>query len=76
MYGTVRYGTVPVLLTRGIISGGGGTFFSTESRPKAPGDVFSIVLCGPNEHKDYLSSARGNSSLRPKFPLKESYGKW
>ncbi len=29
--------------------------------PKAPGDVFSSMMCGPNGHKDYLSSGLWNS---------------
>jgi len=43
---------------------GGGTVPSTETLPKAPGDVFCNVLCGINGHKDYIISGRGNSSLK------------
>ena len=61
----VRYGSVPY--RTGTVDPGNyfglGTVPSTQNPPKAPGDVFCSVLCGPNEHKDYLSSARGNSSL-------------
>ena len=46
---------------------GRGTVPSTENLPKAAGDVFSSVLCGPNGHKDYLRLGRGNSSLSHTF---------
>ena len=41
-----------------------GTIPSTKNRPKAPGVVFSNVLCRPNGHKDNLSLGRGNDNLR------------
>ncbi len=65
---TVWYSTVPYLL----IVRGGGTVASNEIPPNSPGDVFKSVLCGPNEHKDYLRFGRGNISLTPSHTEKDN----